>query len=264
MAYNKIIFNGSTRIDLTGTTATADKILTGYGAYGANGVWMDGSLTVAGWLPSTAELVASATETINLSADTSYDSWTPSTSNTSILAAGSARAACSYKITTDYQDTALIGICLMQTDFAYPSGTTFAKGYQISKSIFAVCHYAPMKLPDYSNNYYGRVMTGVIYNQAYYASASSIGLYTGSAYGVGATTCTWSTSSATSTSARTVGFTRPIIYARCHSTYFSTAAAAAVDSANSNITCKYRIYKIDKTESPLYAMFDSNNGDLYT
>lgn len=45
MGINKVIYNGGTLIDLTGTTATADKILTGYGAYGKDGVWMDGTAT---------------------------------------------------------------------------------------------------------------------------------------------------------------------------------------------------------------------------
>lgn len=45
MARNKIVFFDETLIDLTGTTATADKILTGYGAYGKDGVWMDGTAT---------------------------------------------------------------------------------------------------------------------------------------------------------------------------------------------------------------------------
>ena len=43
MAINKVKYGNTTLIDLTGTTATADKILTGYGAYGKDGVWMDGS-----------------------------------------------------------------------------------------------------------------------------------------------------------------------------------------------------------------------------
>lgn len=43
MAINKVEFGGRTLIDLTDTTATADKILTGYGAYGKDGVWVDGT-----------------------------------------------------------------------------------------------------------------------------------------------------------------------------------------------------------------------------
>lgn len=44
MAINKVKYGNNTLIDLTGTTATSDKILTGYGAFGRDGVWMDGSL----------------------------------------------------------------------------------------------------------------------------------------------------------------------------------------------------------------------------
>lgn len=215
------------------------------------------------WLPPSAELVASAEETINLSADTSYDSWTPSTTQTSILSVGTNRAACSYKITTDYQDTALIGFCLMRTVLAYPDGTTYAKGYSLNKNIMAIGHYAPFKDECYANSYYGRTGIMAIPSQRYYSSATATTIYAGSSYSVGATTATWSTSSTTNTSARTVGWTRPAIYARCNSSYFSTASAAAVDSANSNIYCYYQIYKIDKTESPIYTMFDENKGVFY-
>ncbi len=215
------------------------------------------------YLPPSATLVASATETINLSADTSYDSWTPTTTNTSILAVGTTRGACSYTITTDYADTALIGFCLQRTVLAYPDGTTYAKGYSLRKNIMSTCYYAPFKDECQSNEYYGRCAIMASYSHQYYSSASATALYTGSSYSVGATTCTWSVSSATSTSKRVVGFTRPIIYARCHVTYFSTAAAAAVDSANSNIYNHYLIYAIDKTECPLYRMFDENNGVFF-
>ena len=45
---NKVqLADGTVLIDLTGTTATADKILQGYGAFGADGSWMDGT-AVAG------------------------------------------------------------------------------------------------------------------------------------------------------------------------------------------------------------------------
>lgn len=48
MAINKVVYGENTLIDLTDTTATADKILTGYGAYGADGVWMNGTATAGG------------------------------------------------------------------------------------------------------------------------------------------------------------------------------------------------------------------------
>ena len=43
MAVNRVDFDGRTLIDLIGTTATADKILSGFGAFGRDGEWMDGT-----------------------------------------------------------------------------------------------------------------------------------------------------------------------------------------------------------------------------
>lgn len=43
MAISKITVNGTTNMDVTQTTATADKIHYGYGCVGADGVWIDGS-----------------------------------------------------------------------------------------------------------------------------------------------------------------------------------------------------------------------------
>lgn len=42
MAINKVKYGETTLIDLTGTTATSNTILQGYGAYGKDGVWIDG------------------------------------------------------------------------------------------------------------------------------------------------------------------------------------------------------------------------------
>lgn len=44
---NKVVYGATTIIDISDTTATADKILQGYGCYGADGAWIDGT-AVAG------------------------------------------------------------------------------------------------------------------------------------------------------------------------------------------------------------------------
>lgn len=216
----------------------------------------------SGWLPASAELVASASETINLSSGTDWDTWTPTTTNTSIAAAGTTRAACSYKITTDYQDTALIGICAFRTVYSYTGSV--AKGYQKEKLICGIANYAPIKPLDYSSDYYGVTNAGTNGFMTYYTSASAFSLYVSTSYGVSPTGISWGTSSATSTSARTVGFTRPAIYARCNTTYFTTTAAEKINSSSTNIYCYYKIYKIDKTESPLYGAFDSEHGVFFS
>lgn len=48
MAFSKITVNGTTNMDVTATTATADKILTGYGCVGADGEWVDGEYVQGG------------------------------------------------------------------------------------------------------------------------------------------------------------------------------------------------------------------------
>lgn len=40
---NKVVYDGRTIIDISDTTATADKIAVGYGCYGADGAWIDGT-----------------------------------------------------------------------------------------------------------------------------------------------------------------------------------------------------------------------------
>lgn len=48
MAVNKVVYDGNTLIDITSTTATADKILAGFGCFGADGTWIDGTATSGG------------------------------------------------------------------------------------------------------------------------------------------------------------------------------------------------------------------------
>lgn len=48
MAVSKVSLNGNILIDISDTTATANQILIGYGAYGADGIWMDGTVSGEG------------------------------------------------------------------------------------------------------------------------------------------------------------------------------------------------------------------------
>lgn len=45
MAINKVVFGNDTLMDITDTTATSSGILSGLGAYGADGEWINGTLT---------------------------------------------------------------------------------------------------------------------------------------------------------------------------------------------------------------------------
>ena len=223
-----------------------------------------GGGSAAIYLPPSAELVASASNTINLSTGTDWDSWTPSTSNHVLLAAGAARAECNYTISgsTDCQNISAIGVAAYVTHYDYGTAT-MAKGYQASRIVYCIAYYAPVSVPEYSDNNYG--MYGVLptSRQIYYTSATAKSTYANSSYGIGPSAATWAVSSATSDSSRAIGFTRPAMNARCNATYFSTTAAGKIVSADSYIQCEYRIWTMPKDENPLYALFDYTNGALW-
>lgn len=215
------------------------------------------------YLPPSAELVAEHEETINLSADTDWDSWTPSTTAHTLKAEGTTRGAGNYTIgASAYQDKAIVGVAFAHTDVVFADGTAMAKGYAKGRTIYSVGMYAPLKMPDYANEYYGLTLTGTGLRNVYWTSATATTLYTTGTYGIGLSGgLALSTSSATGTS-RTIGFTRPTLTARCNSTYFSTACARKIDSANTNTYIKTRLYLIDKDDSILYKMMDADSGLL--
>lgn len=222
---------------------------------------IDGMTWYTRYLPPSAELVAEHEETINLSADTDWDSWTPSTTAHTLLAAGTTRGSGSYTIgASAYQNKAVIGVAHAYTDVVFKDGTSMAKAFATGRQVICISNYAPIKLIDYSNEYYGVPQTAVNYRNLYWTSASATAVYTTSTYGIGLSgSVTLSVSSNTGTS-RTVGYTRPTLTARCSSTYFSTACAAAIDSEKTNTYIKTRIWLIDKEDSIMYQMFDANNG----
>ena len=216
---------------------------------------------IGGFLPPSAELVAEHEETINLSADTDWDSWTPSTTAHTLLAAGTTRGAGSYTIgSSAYKNKAIVGVAHAYTDVVFKNGTTMAKAFAKGRQVICVSHYAPLKLIDYTSEYYGAIETAVTYRNPYWTSATATALYSATTYGIGLSgSVALGTSSNTGTS-RTVGYTRPTLVARCSSTYFSTACAAAIDSEKTNTYIKTKLWLIDKEDSILYKAFDAVNG----
>lgn len=74
MGIAKVIVNGVTTMDVTQTTATADKILQGYGCIGADGEWIDGTATGGGSTPTLQSKTATPTESQQtVSPDSGYD-----------------------------------------------------------------------------------------------------------------------------------------------------------------------------------------------
>lgn len=266
VAEGKIFFaaDGSKQVGTaTGGTQEAITITDTEDSHGGTIREITGMTWYKRYLPPSAELVAEHEETINLSADTDWDSWKPSTTAKTLLAAGTTGGAGSYTIgASAYQEKAIIGVAFAHTDVAFADGTAMAKGYSKGRTIYCVGMYAPLKMPDYANQYYGMTLTGTGMRNVYWTSATATTIYTAATYGIGLSGgLALSTSSATGTS-RVIGFTRPTLTARCNSTYFSTECAGKIDSANTNTYIKTRLYLIDKEDSILYKMMDADSGLL--
>ena len=213
----------------------------------------------SGWLPASAELVASADETLNLSADTSWDSITPSTTQQTILTTGAVRGACSYTLTVDEAiNKAVIAVASARIKPVYT--TVPDNAYPLSLDAFTIGYACLLDLTDWSNNCIN--MPGVVSRETFIDSSGIKRVTDGSIYyGI-----VFGSPQFVGTNPLSMtpiyGFTRQSIFVRCNTNIFSTDSAALIDSANTNIDYKYRIYLIDKADSIQYACFDAINGIL--
>ena len=276
MAINKVVYGENTLIDLTDTTATADKILTGYGAYGADGVWMNGTATAGGgsvtqdqdgfivlpptgggggglypWLSSGAEKVGTlVNKAINLSTDTTYDSWTASTTAGTIL---DASATDEYTFTGDLSAYDFVFITQGLIEPKYIAGTPMTKTTYRVAQIFI----------QYFYGYAGSTSTSVIINdsvnyQAYVSNVSNMNIQffydsSGVKGARNATQCgacymssTPSYTGSLSGTTLTVPIRFPAFYAKCDGNRFATERKAQVDSANTNYLLTVDAYKIPR------------------
>lgn len=246
---------GTKSITANGTYNASDDSLEGYSQVTVN---VSGGGGASSWLPASAELVASEDETINLSTDTSWDSITPSTTQQDLLAATDARTRCAYTLTAEQTaNKAVIAVAHGLVGHVYTSSPEVA--FVKSVEVMTIAHYCMLDLANLDD--YGLITNSNTNREVFVNESGNTGLIDGSIYNgiIAESSMTLSTSSTKSTTP-TVGLRRPKIRTKCSTSTFSTEAAALIDSANTNIVFKYRLYLVDKADSPLYACFDATNG----
>lgn len=179
-------------------------------------------------------------KTINLNDDTSFDSWTASTTAGAIKAASSSD---DFSVTADYTNAYWVFLRSI-VDVAYLSSATKKN---ISRRIAQ--YYTYLIFPYYST--YAALGSGnansVTYGslttrsgQVYYGSTTNSLTYgTSGTYGP----MYMSAGPTITASGTTYGFKLAAINARCSSTYFATSRKAGVDSANTNMVITADVYK---------------------
>lgn len=261
--------------DVSDTTAAAADVASGKYFYTADGTKTAGTSSGGGsgayaWFGENAEKVGTViTKTINLSTDTSYDSWQASTTATTIKAASS---------TADYSLSNASGeydYCFLTRWFVQPAYFT---GTTLKSTAYRFCAY-------YAHAFYGSPDRSTIasmrdgtpigtsvnsYNNSanampscyyYYSSSGTIAAYS-TAYGPAYTNTTPSYSITASNGKLNMSITLPAILARCNSTRFATSMKTAVDSANTNIYITTDLIRCPRGKSFGSAQFEMLRADL--
>ena len=263
--------------DVTGTTAVVGDVKIGKTIYLADGTEATGSATMAdasvsgttltltdgfpigvGFLGQNTELVQQVYDLDIKLSDTSYSSWSPSTTAGTIKAS----VTVSPTITVNTANYDYYVKWVFDTDIKWNAGTTMT--YAPTRAIYVFCQGAlarPQTLANLDNDafvYNANTSNAVAYvgQLIYYNSSGTLtcvyGQY-GPCYMSAQTAFTFSSTSST-TPKLTVK--TPTIQARCNTSYFTTGQAANVDTANTTIKMKGYLYRVAKQTSLMAGMWN--------
>lgn len=261
--------------DASVTTAAAADVASGKIFLASDGTITTGTNSGGGsgayaWFGENAEKVGTViNKTINLSTDTSYDSWQASTTATTIKAASSTADYSLSNASGDYD------YCFLTRWFVQPAYFT---GTTLKSTAYRFCAYyahAFYGFPDRSTiasmrdgtpigtsvNSYNNSTNTLMSCYYYYSSSGTIAAYS-TAYGPAYTNTTPSYSITASNGKLNMSITLPAIIARCNSSRFATSMKTAVDSANTNIYITTDLIRCPRGKSFGSAQFEMLRADL--
>ena len=230
---------------------------------GTSGKWCEDDITIAS---SWNYLGANATKISNFSdfsialKDTGFNTWTPSTTATSILATTTFGT-----FSADMANYNYVIKWTFWTDLAYNAGATLKVMPYKQRSIATFDTYRhPRYYTDFQANTFNRNRISSVNSAAsilYYNSNGAMAVQNSGAYGFYATAGGPTLSSAAADTI-TITIPRPVLYARCDSNYMETARASEIDKTNSTLHLRCEVYRIDKNyinQSKWYEMVAAMN-----
>lgn len=229
--------------DVSGTTAQAADVAENKAFYSSQGVLTQGAYEWQ-WRGVNPEWVSTVSvQNIKVS-DTTFPSWTPSTTATSIFSSvilpvyAANTADYDYLIRWDYE-----------FDAVYPEGTnTAAMPIRQCVEAWQCVSKRPSNLANLQSSTFNGNACVTLYTapliEYYNASKSHTMTFTAS-YGIYPALVAATFSSSTS-DAPNITIKTPSLTARCSTTYFSTATAAALDVDNSTIKITGNLFRTQK------------------
>ena len=210
--------------------------------YAAVDVAVPGGLVHIATLPS---------QTVAL-VDTAYNTWSPSTTATAVIATDTAGTFTA----TDILNNDYFIRCRIVSHLVYAEGTATSKG-RFAKVVAENWYTVTRRPSNNANLNSGTRNTGVaegctnLWASQYYNSGWIAAWST--SYGFYPANSAPTFSSATAASP-TITVKRPIINARCSTTYFTTAMAGALDKNQSTFTFAWDVYRADSgyMRRPIY------------
>ena len=244
MAINKVIYGNDTLIDISNTTAEESDVENGKIFHKKDGTQGTGNYQWT-WMGHKPEFIKNVlTEEVALE-DTTYPDWTPSTTAKAIRATANADTFVADLVNYEYiirwkiscnpiytegtvLKAATIRECLntYQHIFKRPNSVTNIRDKNFNSNACVTVCSAPLAV------YYKTDGTTITYTYSV-----SYGLY-------GALTA--ATFSSTTSNTPTVTVKKPTLNARCSTSYFSTAMAAAIDQENTKFKIVGDLYRIPK------------------
>lgn len=238
-----------TAVDLSPTTAEAADVASGKVFFTRDGTQTTGTATGGGggqyaWLGQGAEKVSTVVNrTINLKNDTSYDSWTASTT------AGTILAASTHTQSIDAQNYDYYFVAKGYVEPVYLSGTPMT--YTTKR----VCQYMALYVFGYPSNTSATGIQNQTMQSCSFTTTSTTGFVqfyynnVGNEAARSATQCGpiyMSNVLSLSASVSSVTLTIPAFYAKCDSSRFTTDRKEQVDSANTNYYLTIDMYRVPR------------------